>query len=107
MQEQMLMDLTSGLREAIDNLQITWSNKKDEILQPHLDQVCSSVQETIATGEAALRKEERFVDQGQNNSRSPPRPTSGNPPDRPDRLDNTLRPAGNLTWHHTTSMINR
>ena len=107
MQEQMLMDLTSGLREAIDNLQITWSNKKDEILQPHLDQVGSSVQETIATVEAALRKEERFVDQGQNNSRLPPRPTSGNPPDRPDRLDNTLRPAGNMTWHHTTSMINR
>ena len=76
MQERMLMDLTSGLREAIDNLQITWSNMKDEILQPHLDQVCSSVQETIATGEAAMRKKERFVDQGQNNSRSPPRPTS-------------------------------
>ena len=27
MQERMLMDLTSQLREALDNLQLTWMNK--------------------------------------------------------------------------------
>ena len=58
-QERMLMDLTSKLREAIDNLQITWSNKRDKIMHSYLDQVRGSVQETIATGEAALRRAER------------------------------------------------
>ena len=49
-QERMLMDITNKLQEAIDNLQITWSNKRDEVPLPNHDQVCAMVQETIATG---------------------------------------------------------
>ena len=92
MQERMLMDLTSKLREAIDHQQLTWMNKRDKILQPHL----SSVAETIATGEAALRKAERFVVLG-NNGRSQPRTTPDSPSARPDCLDNTLKLARGTT----------
>ena len=37
MQEQMLMDLTRQLRESIDQLQLTWLEKQDEVLLPSLD----------------------------------------------------------------------
>ena len=96
MQERMLMDLTSKLREAIDHLQLTWMNKRDKVLEPHFDEVSSSVAETIATGEAALPKAKKFIVLG-NNGRSPPRRTSDSPSDRPDCLDNTLKPAGLLS----------
>ena len=90
------MDLTNKLREAIDNLQITWSNKRDEVPLPNHDQVCAMVQETIATEEAALRGAVRFVvrvqhpGQGSRQVNSWPTPhpnsNSGTSSDKPDRL---------------------
>ena len=59
MQEQMLMDLTRQLRESIDHLQLTWLEKRDEVLLPSLEKVSTSVASTIATGEVALRKAAR------------------------------------------------
>ena len=96
MQERMLMDLTHQLQESIDHLQLTWLEKRDEVLQPNLDTVSNSMASTVATGEAALRKAERFFVLG-NKGRSPIHPSSDLPIDKPDRLDNTLRPAGTLT----------
>ena len=90
------MDLTGKLRESIDHLQLTWLNKRDEVLQPNLNEVSKSVAETIATGEATLHKAERFIVLG-NNGRSPSRATPDSQSEIPDRLDNTLKPAGSLT----------
>ena len=95
MQERMLMDLTSKLREAIDHLQLRWTDKREEILVPHFEGVRGSVAKTNATGEAALRKAEQFVVRG-NNGRSLSRAIDSQS-DRLDRLDNTLKPAGPLT----------
>ena len=47
MQEWMLMDLTGQQRESIDHLQLMWLSE--------------SVARTFSTGEAALRKAERFI----------------------------------------------
>ena len=95
MQERMLMDLTSKLREAIDHLQLRWTDKREEILVPHFEGVRGSVAKTNATGEAALRKAEQFVVRG-NNGRSLSRAIDSQS-DRLDRLDNTLKPPGPLT----------
>ena len=64
MQARMLVDLSGTLRRAIDNLQCTWAIKRDELHRQDLDMVSQSVSETISTGEAALRKAEKFVIQG-------------------------------------------
>ena len=47
------------------------------------------VDSTVNMGEAALRKAERFAAQGD-------KPTAKIPVDRPDRLNNTLKPDGYL-----------
>ena len=96
MQARMLVDLSGTLRRAIDNLQCTWAIKRDELHRQDLDMVSQSVSETINTGEAALRKAETFVIQG-DPGRQPPRGMAPNSPERVDKLDNTLKPSGNLT----------
>ena len=53
MQERMLMDLTRQLRESIDHLQLTWLEKRDEVLPPNLDTVSNSVASTVTTVEVA------------------------------------------------------
>ena len=96
MQARMLVDISGTLRGAIDNLQCTWAIKRDELHRQDLDMVSQSVSETISTGEAALRKAERFVIHG-DPGRQPPRGMAPNSPGRVDKLDNTLKPSGNLT----------
>ena len=95
MQERMLMDLTRQLQESIYHLQLTWLEKRDEIPPPNFDRVSTFVRSTVATGEAALPKGERFVVLG-SKPKSPVCPTTEPPTDKPDRLDNTLKPEGCL-----------
>ena len=94
MQERMLMDFTRNLREAIDNCQLAWLNKRDEIHPISTEKVRRLVDSTVNTGEAALRKAKRFIAQccGFASNRKPP----GTPIDKPDHLDNTLKPEGCL-----------
>ena len=61
MQERMLMDLTHQLQASIDHMQLTWLEKWDELQPPNFERVSTFVWNTIATGEAASRKAERFV----------------------------------------------
>ena len=107
-QERMLMVLTNKLQEVIDNLQSTWWNKRDKVTLANHNRVCTMVQETITNGEDALQGTEMFAvhvqhpGQGsqQGNGRPIPHPklNPGVPPDKPDGLYNTLKPAGNLGW---------
>ena len=94
MQERMLMDFTRNLREAIDNCQLAWLDKRDEVHTISTEKVRRLVDSTVNTGEAALRKAKRFIAQccGFASNRKPP----GTPIDKPDHLDNTLTPEGCL-----------
>ena len=58
------------------------------------------MRDVLATGEAALRKAKQFVVLG-TRPRSPARPPTEPPADKLDRLDNTLKPDGNLKWTMT------
>ena len=91
----MLRDLTRQLRESIDHLQLMWLEKRDEVLLPSLKKVSKSLAATVAMGEAALRKAELFVVLG-SKAESSIRPSSDLPIDKPDCLDNTLKPEGGL-----------
>ena len=95
MQKRMLMDLTNQLQNSIDHIHLTWLEKRDEVPQPHFERVNTFLKEVLATGEAALRKAERFVVLS-TRPRSPARPSTKPPADKFDRLDNTLKPDGNL-----------
>ena len=95
MQERMLMDLTNQLQNSIDHIQLTWLEKRDEVPQPHFKRVNTFLRDVLATGEAALRKAEQFVVLG-TRPRSPARPPTEPPVDKLERLDNTLKPDGNL-----------
>ena len=61
MQERMLMDLTNQLQKSIDHIQLTWLEKRDKVPQSHFKRVNTFLRDILATGEAALRKAERFV----------------------------------------------
>ena len=95
MQERMLMDLTNQLQASIDHIQLTWLEKRDELQPPNFERVNTFLRNAIATGEAALRKAERFVVLS-NRPRTPARPSTEPPADKLDRLDNTLKPEGCL-----------
>ena len=94
MQERMLMDFTRNLREAIDNCQLAWLDKRDEVHPISTDKIRKLVDSTVNTGEAALRKAQTFIAEccGIASNRKPP----GTPVDRPERLDNTLKPEESL-----------
>ena len=89
-----IKDFTRNLREAIDNCQLAWLDKRDEVHLISTEKVRRLVDSTVNTGEAALRKAERFVAQccGIASNRKPPNTSM----DKPDRLDNTLKPGGCL-----------
>ena len=89
MQERMIMDITRQLRESIDHCQLSWLEKRDEVHPLSTEKIRKLVDSTVNMGEAALRKAERFAAQGD-------KPTARTPVDRPDRLDNTLKPEGCL-----------
>ena len=72
-----------------------WLEKRDEVPQPHFERVNTFLHEVLATGEAALRKAERFVVLS-NRPRLLARPSTKPPADKLDCLDNTLKPDGNL-----------
>ena len=63
MQERMLMDFTRNLREAIDNCQLAWLDKRDEVHLISTDKIRKLMDSTVNTGEAALRKAQRFIAQ--------------------------------------------
>ena len=88
MQERILMDFNRNLREAMDNCQLTWLDRRDEIHPISREKIRKLVDSTVHMGEAALRKAERFVAERDASNRKPPKtPTM----DKPDRLDNTGR----------------
>ena len=93
----MLTDYIDQLQVAHDNLQCKWLNKRDEVEQHDLNRVTTFVDKCINTGDAALRKADRLIVQGTDGRpRSPPRGKSHSP-EKVDKLDNTLKPVGNLT----------
>ena len=69
--------------------------KRDELQPPNFERVNTVLRNAIATGEAALRKAERFVVLS-NRPRSPARSSTEPPADKLDCLDNTLKPEGCL-----------
>ena len=89
MQERMIMDLTRQLQESIDHCQLSWLEKRNEVHPLSTEKIRKLVDSTVNMGEAALRKAERFTAQGD-------KPTARTPVDRPDLLDNTLKPDGYL-----------
>ena len=74
MQERMLMNITRQLRESIDHCQLTWLKKRNEVHPLSTEKVRKLVDSTVNTGEAALRKAQRFIAQccGIASNRKPP-----------------------------------
>ena len=93
MQERMLLDFNRNLREAMDDCKLAWLDKRDEIHPISKEKIRKNVDSTVLMGEAALRKAERFTTQcGVTPNRTPPNTSM----DKPDRLENTLKPDGCL-----------
>ena len=78
-----------------DHIQLTWLEKRDKLQPPNFKRVNIFLRNAIATGVAALWKAEWFVVLS-NKPRSPARSSTKPPADKLDRLDNTLKPDGNL-----------
>ena len=94
MQERMLMDFNRNLIEAMDNCQLAWLDRRDEIHPISTEKIRKLVDSTVHMGEAALRKAERFI--AQHCGIAPTQKPPNTPMDKPDRLDNTLKPDGCL-----------
>ena len=78
----------------MDNCQLAWLDRRDEIHPISKEKIRKNVDSTVLMGEAALRKAERFATQccGVTPNRTPPNTST----DKPDRLENTLKPDGCL-----------
>ena len=89
------MDLTHQLQASIDHMQLMWLEKRDKLQPPNFDRVSRFVRNTIVTGEAALRKAERFLVLGNRPKLLAHSPTEHHT-DKLGCLVNSLKPEGCL-----------